>query len=164
MLDKRLETRWFAGTIVFLVLYCIFLFLFRAALVKLDTQFGSILKPEVSQILAIALIILLYYFAFLGLYGFSGLGRWQRTVSIFLAMLFTGSLLYGFRQWYTAVVNNPFLSFGPTGVLPWYAREKTKFLLANTPLALFIITIFIMRIIMRILLLGKAAPSPRTMS
>jgi hypothetical protein len=148
MLNRHRESRWFLFSVLFLFLYCGFLFFFRHLLLQLETGGTSILKPESSQILFIAFLILLYHFAFLGLLVFSSLGKWQRIVSILLSLLLTGSLLYGFRQWYVLLTNNPFLSFNNTVTLPWYAQEQTKFFLANTPLILFLLTVFTYRVLL----------------
>jgi hypothetical protein len=145
MADKRKESTWFTASILFLVVYCVFLFLFRAALVNIETENNNVLKPEVGQIIVIGFLILLYHFAFLGIYVFSLLGQWQNRSALMISILITGGLFYGFNKWYHLVVNNPFLSFNNYKTLPWYAQESTKFLIANAPLVLFFATVFVLR-------------------
>ena len=134
--------------LLFLLLYCLVLFLFRILLLNLEKQYGFILKPEVFHIFIIGFLILLYYFFFLGLYVFSTLGSIQKIYAICIALIVVLGLLYGFKQWYSAVANNPFLSINNLQNLPWYAKEEIKFLLVNTPLLLFFITVFVYRLLM----------------
>lgn len=148
MPDKRIEAKWFLGTLLFLVLYCTFLLCCRVVLTRLENAHRTILKPEYSQIVIVGLIILLYHFSFIGLYVFSLLGKAFKTCTLVLGLLITGSILYGFSQWYSAIAHNPFIGIGQPIILPWYAREKTKFLIVNGPLILFFISIFVRRTFM----------------
>lgn len=148
MLQKEVESRWTMSVLIFTIVYCGMLFLFRYLLVQLEINGGSILKPEPAQIIAIGLLIILYHFAFVGLYLFAHFGPWQKIVSLILSIIIISSLLYAMKELYKVIVNNPFLSFTSTGALPWYAQEKVKFLLANSPLIFFFITVFILRFLM----------------
>src|SRR5438067_13918020 len=82
MLNKRMEQKSFLATISFLLFYVLFLFFFRQLLLNLEKDKGTILKPEVFHIFVICFLILLYYFAFLGLAFFSTLGSAQKVYSI----------------------------------------------------------------------------------
>ena len=144
-LNKRTEIKWFAFAIIFLVLYCSFLFGFRSILIRLEDGNETILKPELSQIIAIALLILIYHFSYMGLYAFSGLGRWPGIIAALLAVVINLLILYGFKLWFDAITQNAFLF--STQKLPWYATEKTKFMISNIPLILFFITVFAFRLI-----------------
>ena len=145
MVDKSRESRWFKASTLFLVIYCSFLFLFRAMLISIEPADTNLLKPEISQIIMVGFLILLYYFAFLGIFVFSLSGSWQTTTALILAVLITSGLFYGFYKWYDLLTNNPFLSFNNYKTLPWYAQEKTKFMIANIPLMLFFATVFAVR-------------------
>ena len=148
MFNKPKESIWFLYSIVFLIGYCCFLFIFRNILITLESENQTILKPEISQIIVVGLFIVLYYFAFSGLYSFSLAGRWQNISAVILAFIITGSILYGFKKWHDLITNNPFLSFTQPASLPWYANEKNKFLIANSPLIVFIISIFVFRLLL----------------
>lgn len=145
ILDKRIEIKWFTVAIIFLMLYCGFLFGFRSVLIKLDGGNETILKPEPGQIVAIALLILIYHFAYVGLYAFSGLGKWPCIISSLFAVIINLVILYGFKLWFDAITGNAFLY--SSQILPWYAVERTKFMIANVPLLLFFIYIFVFRLI-----------------
>ena len=145
LLDKRTEIKWFAIAIIFLVLYCSFLFAFRSVLIKLEDGNETILKPEPPQIIAIALLILLYHLSYVGLYGFSGLGKWPCIIAVLLAVVINLLILYGIKLWFDAITRNTFLFSSQK--LPWYAVEKNKFLIANVPLILFFISVLVFRLI-----------------
>lgn len=145
LLNKRTEIKWLAMAIIFLVLYCSFLFCFRSVLIKLEDGNETILKPEQSQIIAIGLLILIYHLSYVGLYAFSGLGRWPGIIAALLAVVINIAILYGFKLWFDAITRNAFLF--STKKLPWYAAEKTKFMISNVPLILFFITVFAFRFI-----------------
>jgi len=147
-MQQRAEAKWFVYMVVFLVVYCGFLFAFRAALVNVEAKTQlSLFKPEPAQIAVMAWLILLFHFSFIGLYSFSLGGRWQRMATVIVCLLITGAVLYGFNEWFKAT-SNPFFQFANTGALPWYAREKPKFLIANLPLVVFIVFVFVFRIFM----------------
>lgn len=146
VLKKQTETRWFTAVVIFLFVYCGLLFFFRSVLLKLETGNGSVLKPEPGQILAVGFLILVYHLSYLGLYAFSALGNRQKAMASFLAVVINLTLLYGFKLWFDAISENPFLSLTDRK-LPWYAEEKTKFLLSNGPLLLFFIIVFAFRLI-----------------
>jgi hypothetical protein len=148
MLNKKTEQKSFLALMLFLVFYCLFLLFFRNLLLNLEKQAGPILKPEGFHIAILSFLILLYYFFFLGIYVFSTLGTMQKVYSSCLAVLIVLGILFGFKQWYTAVSENPFLSIGNSQNLPWYAEEHTKYFIANTPILLFFITVFIYRFLM----------------
>lgn len=148
MLNSRTETRWFFAMMAFLIFYCGFLFAFRGLLLNVEEDKQvSIFKPETVQIFIMGVLIILYHFCFLGLYVFSKGSQWQRIAAVAISLLVTGSLLYGFNEWY-GVTSEPFFQFSNTGKLPWYAKEKTKFLISNSPLILFLLIVFILRILM----------------
>ena len=145
MESSRTETNWFFAMLAFLIFYGFYLFVFREVLVGVENgnEF-RIFKPEPVQIFIMSLLIVLYYFCFLGLYTFSKGSRWQKNVAVITGLLITGSLLYGFHQWYLAAAH-PFIRLEN---LPWYAKEQTKFLIANIPILIFFIAVFIFRILM----------------
>lgn len=159
MFSKPKESTWFLYSLVFLIGYCSFLFIFRNILLSIESEDQTILKPEVNQIIAIGLFMLLYYFAFLGLYSFSFTGKWQNISAIVLSLIIVGSILYGFKKWYDLIADNPFLSFTQSANLPWYANEKNKFLIANSPLILFLISIFIIRLLLMLSIKQTSKPS-----
>src|SRR5213082_360917 len=146
LLDKRTETTGLIISVVFLLVYCSYLFFFRSALLQLEGSNGSILKPEPGQIVAVGFIVLIYHLSYLGLYAFSAFGKAQQTVSSILALLLNFTLLYAFKIWFDAISSNPFLS-NTAQTLPWYAKEQDKFLLVNGPLLFFIIAVFVLRFV-----------------
>lgn len=145
ILDKRTEIKWLATAIVFLVLYCGFLFFFRSVLMKLENGNGTILKPEPGQIIAMGLLILVYHLSYAGLYAFSGLGKLPAIMAALLAVFINLAFMYGFKLWFDAIAGNIFLL--SIQKLPWYAQEKTKFIIANAPLLLYFISVFAFRLI-----------------
>ncbi len=142
--SKRTETRGFIGAILFILCYAGWLFVLRHLLLRLEGEGSSILKPEPGQIVAVALIALMYYCCYLGLHAFSRFGNPQRLLAASLALLIHLGFLYGFKLWFDAIANNPFLSFNPATA--WYANEQVKFWLANGPLLLFFLLVFILRL------------------
>ena len=137
------EIRSFIWLIVFVILYCGFLFLFSQLLVASEKNSSFILKPEPGQILLVGLFIIIYYFAFYGLYSFSVISNTSGIISTVLSLLICFSVLYGLYAWYNALINNPFLFNNSS--LPWYAKEQNKFFISNTPLILFILLISFQR-------------------
>ena len=146
MVDKRIEMKWFVGSLVFTIVYCSYLFFFLGLLANLEKYPGEILKPEPGQIIAIGLLILIYHFAFAGLFAFSLLGKMQASIGIFFSLLIHAALLYGLKFWYEAVAEGVLVFFGNQKSLPWYAEEKNKFLLAHIPLGCYFIVVFIFRL------------------
>jgi hypothetical protein len=145
ILDKRTELKWFTIAIIFLTLYCGFLFGFRSVLEQLENGNQTILKPEPGQIIAIGFLILIYHLSYVGLYAFSGLGKMPGMMAALLAVSINLVLLYGFKIWFDAIAGNTFLFSSQK--LPWYAEEKIKFIIANGPLLLFFISVFAFRLI-----------------
>ena len=145
ILNKRTELKSFAVSVVFLILYCCFLFGFRSVLQQLDNGNETILKPQPAQILAIGFLVLIYHFSYVGLYTFSGLGKIPGLMAALLAIFINLALLYAFKLWYDAITGNPFLF--SIQKLPWYAEEKAKFIIANAPLLVFFIYVFVFRLI-----------------
>jgi hypothetical protein len=148
MQNNRTEARSFILTLAFLVFYCVYLFIFRGLLLGVEKDLRiDIFKPEPVQFFVMGLLILMYHFCFAGLYFFSINSKWQRMAAVAIALLTTGSLMYGFREWYR-VTSEPFFFLNTIEKLPWYAEEKSKFLIANIPLILFLLTVFVFRIMM----------------
>src|SRR5690349_17344826 len=94
VLNKRTELKWFSVSIIFLAIYCGFLFGFRSLLHNLENGSETILKPEPGQIIAIGFLILIYHFSYVGLYSFSGLGKLPGAVAALLAIIINLALLY----------------------------------------------------------------------
>jgi Na+/proline symporter len=140
------EFRSFIWLIVFVILYCGFLFLFSQLLVASEKASSFILKPEPGQILLVGLFIIIYYFAFYGLFSFSVISNTSRTISIVLSLVICFSVLYGLYAWYNALINNPFLFKNPS--LPWYAKEQNKFFISNSPLIMFVLLVSFQRLSM----------------
>ena len=148
MPHKWTERKWFFAAIVFLLFYCGFLVVFRSILNGVEEKNSiSIFKPEPAQITGMGLLILLYHFFFLGLYTFSIGGRWQKSTAFVVALLVISSVLFIFLNWYHAVAH-PYLRITDTTKLPWYAQERAKFLMANIPLLVFFVLVFILRLLM----------------
>jgi hypothetical protein len=148
MLHHRAETKGFFIMLAFLSFYCMYLFVFRRVLIDVEESYGvNLFKPEPAQAFVIILLVLLYHFCFVGLYYFSQGDQWLKFAAVVIGMAVAGGLLYGFSEWYR-VTSEPFFQFGIPGNLPWYAREKEKFLITNIPLVLFILYIFAFRIVM----------------
>lgn len=139
-MNAAYERKWLIAATLFIVFYSVYLVLFRQLLIGVESTSGFIFKPETSQILLAALVTLLFHFALLGLAQFSLMGKWQKGVAITVMLLFFASLLYGFYIWYRGIMANLFLFSSAT--LPWYAEERTKFLLVNTPLIFFFTLLF----------------------
>ena len=135
MLNAAYERKWLIAVALFIFCYSGFLLIFRQQLTAVEASAGFIFKPETPQILLAALVTLLLHFALLGLSQFSWMGKWQKGLAVAVMFLFFTSLLYGFYIWYRGIMSNPFLFSAAS--LPWYAEERTKFLLVNTPLIFF---------------------------
>ena len=147
MLNKKIETRLLIASLLFTVLYCVYLFFVRNLLATLEKNPGEILKPEQGQIIAVGLLIIIYHFAFTGLFAFGSLGRLQAFITIFFSVAIHAGLLYGFKLWYDAIVEGVLIFLGNQQSLPWYADEKNKFLLVNVPLIFYFTIIFMYRIL-----------------
>lgn len=146
MLIAKKESRRAFFAIFFICAYTCYLFLFRTLLLRLDNASNSILKPEPVQIAVLALFLLLYYFTYLGLSFFSDLGIVQKTTAIVIAIVVHTTVLYGLLLWYEAIVQNHLLFNTVSAHLPLYAQEQEKFFIANSPLILFCLTIFVLRL------------------
>jgi hypothetical protein len=149
MLNTRTEARWFSGMLAFLIFFCVYLFVFRGLLLGVEQSYQlDIFKPELGLVAAMVVLVLLYHFCFAGLYFFSQGGQWQKLTAVAVGLLVTGGLLYGFGEWYRLTSKSLFLFSNNDNLLPLYAREKAKFLITNIPLILFLLTVFVFRIMM----------------
>jgi len=145
---NRTETRWFIVMIIFLIAYGAYLFLIRSILLSVENKYQvDIFKPEPVQVFMMSLLILIFHFGLLGLYFFSLGSQWKKIVGALIGLLLPGSLLYGFNEWYQLSAN-PFLQFNGTQKLPWYAGDKTKFILVNIPIVFYLLIVFILRVLM----------------
>jgi hypothetical protein len=133
----------------FIMAYCMYLYLFRLVLLNEEKLTGPILKPETFQVVAIAVFLLLIYFSFLGLFVLSTIDNTVKIFSISISSFVLLVTFIGFYQWFQAIAHNPFL-FDQSLHLPWYAKEQAKFVIANTPVFIFLIIVFLTRLSMMI--------------